>query len=387
MAVVLSAWLFVGAVVGHVCILVFSLNRIYAIPWPRPRLKKLKMLHALLAALGPVALWAVFGFHLSESWPAAWSDGRWLAVAYVLACWLAAFVVLPVETMKRWRLPLPATLLSNHTQTIDVARELGHPPIGRTHPLRHLARLPGNEVFQVDITEKTFRLPNLPAEWDGLTILHLTDLHFKGCPDRDYFRYVMDRSCAPRPDLVALTGDIVDSHKHHRWVVPVLGRLKWEVGAYAVLGNHDLWHDPNLTRRRLEKVGFQLLANRWQQIEVRGRPMLIIGHEGPWFGDGPDLADCPGGMFRLCLTHTPDNIAWAKQQHIDLLLAGHNHGGQIRLPGLGPIFVPSSYGRRYDAGSFHEPPTHMHVGRGLSGQEPLRYFCRPEVTRIVLRSV
>jgi predicted MPP superfamily phosphohydrolase len=66
------------------------------------------------------------------------------------------------------------------------------------------------------------------------------------------------------------------------------------------------------------------------------------------------------------------------------MLAGHVHGGQIRLPLFGPIFVPSRYSRRYDCGTFDEPPTLLHVSRGLSGQHPLRYNCRPEVTKIIL---
>lgn len=380
-----SALLFIGALVGHGEILVFSLNRFYANPWPRPRLKALKILHFALALAGPALLWLCFGFNLVESWPRAWSDGRWLPAAYVLLCWLAAFVILPIETLKRVLRPLPIGLLSNHTQTIDVAEKLGHKPIGRHHKLRHLAHLPGNEVFRVDFTEKTFEIPTLPAAWDGLTILHLTDLHFKGCPDREFFQHVMDLCREQEPDLLAVTGDIVDSHKHHRWVVPVLGRLKWKIAAYAVLGNHDLWHDPKLTSRRLQKIGIKHLANRWEQIEVRGEPMLVVGHEGPWFGNGPDLSACPESIFRLCLTHTPDNIVWCRQNQMDLVLAGHNHGGQIRVPFFGSIFVPSKFGRRYDCGSFHEHPTLMHIGRGLAGQEPLRFFCRPEVTRIVLR--
>ena len=68
------------------------------------------------------------------------------------------------------------------------------------------------------------------------------------------------------------------------------------------------------------------------------------------------------------------------------MLSGHNHGGQIRLPLLGSIFVPSRYGRRFDAGTFEEPPTVLHVSRGLAGQHPLRINCRPEVTRLVLRA-
>jgi predicted MPP superfamily phosphohydrolase len=97
------------------------------------------------------------------------------------------------------------------------------------------------------------------------------------------------------------------------------------------------------------------------------------------------LTDCPQGIFRLCLSHTPDNIRWARTNKIDLVLAGHVHGGQIRLPVLGSVFVPSRYSRKYDCGTFYEAPTVMHVGRGLSGQHPLRFFCKPEVTRIVLR--
>jgi predicted MPP superfamily phosphohydrolase len=68
------------------------------------------------------------------------------------------------------------------------------------------------------------------------------------------------------------------------------------------------------------------------------------------------------------------------------MLAGHNHGGQIRFPLLGSVFVPSRYGRRYDCGTFQEQPTVLHVCRGLAGQHPLRYNCRPEVTKIVLRA-
>jgi predicted MPP superfamily phosphohydrolase len=113
---------------------------------------------------------------------------------------------------------------------------------------------------------------------------------------------------------------------------------------------------------------------------------VVIGHEGPWFRPAPDLTECPADVFRLCLSHTPDNIRWAKQQRIDLMLAGHNHGGQIRFPVFGSMLVPSCYSRRYDCGLFHEPPTVLHVSRGLAGKHPVRYNCRPEVTKLVLTS-
>ena len=187
------------------------------------------------------------------------------------------------------------------------------------------------------------------------------------------------------PDLVAITGDIVDSDMHHRWIVPALGRLRWKEAAFAVLGNHDSWHEPMLVRRRLRRLQIRVLGNSWAEIKVRGERLAVIGHEGPWFLPEPDLSGCPQGVFRLCLSHTPDHIRWAQQHGIDLMLAGHNHGGQIRFPLIGSVFVPSRYSRRYDCGSFHEPPTLLHVSRGLAGKEPARYNCRPEVTKIVLR--
>jgi predicted MPP superfamily phosphohydrolase len=236
----------------------------------------------------------------------------------------------------------------------------------------------------VDFTEKLLRLPRLPAAWSGLTILHVSDLHLNGTPDRKFFEHVMEQCAKWQPDLVTVTGDIVDDDDHVRWVVPVLGRLKWGIAAFAILGNHDQWYDVGLIRRRVRRTGITMLGNAWTQLAVRGEPMIVIGNETPWFAPGPDLRDCPQGPFRLCLSHTPDNIAWARANSIDLILAGHVHGGQVRLPLIGSVLVPSRYGRRYDCGIFDEPPTVMHTSRGLSGQEPLRYGCRPEVTKLVL---
>ena len=80
------------------------------------------------------------------------------------------------------------------------------------------------------------------------------------------------------------------------------------------------------------------------------------------------MRDCPEGPFRLCLSHTPDNMPWARAHHINLMLSGHTHGGQIRFPLVGSVLVPSIFSRRYDCGVFWEEPTLLHVGRGLAGQ-------------------
>ena len=375
---------FVGMCVGHAALLTLSINWWYSFALPSRFLSCMRLAHGGLVLLGLAAFTRAYLFPSAFGGLSFGTLGQSAAGAYALLCGLIGLGYVPLLTLWRLGRGQPAALRSNHTATVDVASRLGYKPIGRGK-YRMLAHLPGNEVFRVDFAERTLVVPDLPTAWDGLTILHLSDLHLCGTPDREFYQQVMDLCSAWQPDLIALTGDIVDSDHHHRWIVPTLGRLRWGVAAFAILGNHDARRDPVRVRRRLRRLGMRVLANSWEQLEVRGEALVVVGHEGPWFWPEPDLTACPQGTFRLCLSHTPDNIRWARQQHINLMLAGHNHGGQIRLPLVGSVIVPSRYGRRYDCGTFYEAPTLLHVSRGLAGKEPVRYNCRPEVAKLVLR--
>jgi len=95
-------------------------------------------------------------------------------------------------------------------------------------------------------------------------------------------------------------------------------------------------------------------------------------------------ADVRRGV-RILLSHSPDQIQWARAREFDVMLAGHTHGGQIQLPALGPLIGQSRYGVRYCCGVFYVPPTLLHVSRGLSGVQNLRINCRPELTKLVLK--
>jgi predicted MPP superfamily phosphohydrolase len=383
MNLLVSVLLFLGVCLGDTVVLVFLMNYLYGCPFPKRALAPVRPVVGVTILAGWSAfawLWWDHGF----DWAALLAGSNFLVSGYIVVCWVMGFVVYPLSSWNNYRIRRAAVLQSNHTETVDVARELGFKPVGLgKHRLEAL--LPLNQCFQVDFSERTILLPQLPAAWDGLQILHLSDIHFSGTPDRAFYLHVIDRCRRWEPDLLAMTGDVVDTDKHHRWVLPVLGRLRWKTAAFAILGNHDLWHEPDRVRRRLRRAGMRVLGNGWETLQLRGEPLTVIGHEGPWFPPEPDLSACPAEPFRLCLSHTPDNIAWARRHHIDLVLAGHVHGGQIRLPGFGSIFVPSKYSRRYDHGTFHEPPTVMHVSRGLAGEHSLRYLCRPEVTLLVLR--
>jgi predicted MPP superfamily phosphohydrolase len=125
-------------------------------------------------------------------------------------------------------------------------------------------------------------------------------------------------------------------------------------------------------------------------LEIAGEALLLAGNELPWHRPAAAMETAPprgqdNSPVRVLLSHTPDQLEWARRWDFDLMLAGHTHGGQVRLPLIGPLFVPSRIEVRYSAGVFHEPPLVLHVTRGVSGKTPLRINCPPEIDKLTLR--
>lgn len=378
--------LFALIFVGHGFLLLSIVNYVYALPLHKHFLKAFRAFMGLLVIGGPIAFVIAYGFGLTDFLRDTGESPLRLALAFYLGLVLTlGAVVYPLITLQRNLRPRPEPIVDEQTTTIDVAAALGAYPYGDGETA-WMAKLPFNNPFEVDFTTITVALPKLPPAWDGLTILHLSDLHFLGTPAKPFFDFIVEKCMADGvPDLLMISGDIVDTDEHIAWIPEVLGNLRWKLGAFAILGNHDWWQDSNRVRDELRKLGMTIVSGKWEALDVRGEKLIVIGHEGPWFKEVPDLASCPNG-FRLLLSHTPDNIRWAQRNHVSLMLSGHNHGGQVRLPVIGSIFVPSKFSRRFDMGTFFEPPTLLHVVRGLSGKEPLRFRCNPQVTRIVLTS-
>lgn len=380
-----SLLLLLGITLGHTVFVVGLHNWFYGQNLPR---HAGKIFHLLFGPL-PILLPALVLWNWGPDWLTSCLQAdthSWtirLVGLYFLICALAGFFYLPWLTWIRYFRPWPSALVLETGRIIDITEKLGYRPVGRRKSSL-LAHLPGNEIFTVEMAEKKIHLPSLPSVWERLSILHISDVHLCGIPDRDYYRIVMQQAAEWEPDLVAITGDLTDTIHHQGWIVPTFSWLRWKIAAFAILGNHDYWQDPPFIRRRIQKLGIHYLGNQWQQIEVRGQPMVVIGQESPWLVPRPDLSQCPPEPFRLCLSHTPDNLPWARKNHIDLMLSGHVHGGQIRFPILGSLLVPSRHGRRYDCGTFQEGNTVMHVSRGLAGDHPIRYGCRPEVTLLRL---
>jgi predicted MPP superfamily phosphohydrolase len=251
---------------------------------------------------------------------------------------------------------------------------------------RLLARVPGNQLCRLHLTQAALAMPGLDDRLAGLSISHWSDLHFCGRIDREYFREVVALANVSPPDILALTGDVCESLRYLDWVVELLSVAQARLGKYFVLGNHDLrTRDVPRLRAALEHAGFTDLGGRAALVD-QGR-VVLAGDERPWFAGEPQL---PGGLptrpqpLKVLLAHTPDRLSWARARGFDLMLAGHTHGGQIRLPWIGPVLCPSRHGTKYASGFYHLPPTLLHVSRGTGSLFPLRLFCPPEITTLVL---
>jgi predicted MPP superfamily phosphohydrolase len=282
--------------------------------------------------------------------------------------------------------------LSNDTTFICISDYLGFRPVhGKA---RILAQVPGNQILDIAIQQKNLRLPKLPQPLQAFRIAHLSDLHMTGQLGREFYDCVVDQTNALAPDMVVITGDILEKENCLPWIEPTLGRLQAPHGRFFILGNHEQrLRDVTLLRRALTEIGFIDLGSRCQTVSINDAEVLLAGNERPWFGSAPELGGYsrrntglnPAPSFRILLSHTPDNFLWAKSHTFDLMLAGHTHGGQIRLPWLGAIIAPSFYGSRYAGGVYSEPPTLMHVSRGLAGIHPIRLNCRPELALLILK--
>lgn len=366
-AVILFAW------VGHAYFWTGVLNYYYGRPYPKWFLRPFRAVIGLAVFALPAAAVALL----------PWDDSYYFA--------LVPFAVLggliyPALNLARAVRKRPAAVLREATVTVDLHAELGPAAVGDGN-MAWATRLPLTCAFKLDRTDIELKLDRLPPAWDGLTVLLLSDFHFHGTPSRAWFDAVIDEVLKwPTPDVVCLAGDFLDSVWHSDWIAPVLGRLKWNDLGIAVLGNHDVTRAPAATRVELEKLGYRVLNNVAAPAAVRGVPCAIVGHEGPWFEGVPVLKEFGPEQFKLCVSHTPDNFYWGVENGIDLMLCGHVHGGQVRLPFIGSMFVPSIYGRRFDEGVFQQSGTVMAVSRGLSGKEPLRVNCNPQAVRLTLRN-
>lgn len=219
--------------------------------------------------------------------------------------------------------------------------------------------------------------------WRGpaLRIAHVSDLHLNSHLPLAYYEGALRRVAEAQPDLVFFTGDFV-SYAHHAELLPrVLPLARGRLGTFGILGNHDCWAGPGIVAEALRASGVTLLEDGGARVDAGdGASVLVAGCELPW-SHRPWQPPVPAdGELPLLLTHTPDNVYWLSRLGFAAIFAGHYHGGQICLPGIGSLVVPSRYGRRFDHGHFVIHGTHLFVTAGVgSAEPPVRLWCPPDV--------
>jgi hypothetical protein len=256
------------------------------------------------------------------------------------------------------------------------------------------------ERHRLEITHRTVELERLSPALDGLRIAQLSDIHYEQYTEAFFIRRVVDEVNRLTPDLVVLTGDFVSEGpmpeaygaKSSYPCAEILAGIHCPQ-RWSVLGNHDAVVGPKMVTDALETHGLPVLANAHVPFERNGARLWIAGVKDIGESD-PDLhLAVPHGLQTanepvILLGHEPDYADRVfKHGGVDLMLAGHSHGGQVRLPFLGALYTPP-LGKKYVEGLFHlENGLQLYVNRGIGTVGvPLRFDCRPELTLLTLRS-
>jgi predicted MPP superfamily phosphohydrolase len=246
------------------------------------------------------------------------------------------------------------------------------------------------ERWNLELTERQVRLPGLPAGFAGLRVAHLTDLHLGRFVPAKFVRRAVELTRRMRADLVVVTGDFVgDRATEAEPCAEALEPLSAPLGVFATLGNHDVWAGQEAVVAALREAGLEVLINEPRELE-RGRDRLFLLGVNDSATQQDDLYRAchklPRRGTRLLLAHSPDILPRAEDFRLDLVLAGHTHGGQVNLPWIGPPVVNIGLGREYVAGLRRWGRTQVYVSRGVGMiAPPIRFRCRPEVALLTLQ--
>ncbi|MFM8289307.1 MAG: metallophosphoesterase [Planctomycetaceae bacterium] len=401
----LTALLTPGVLLGNAVLWVALNNRMHARQWPRALVRTLDVVQ-MLAIPGVTWLWlrwcallwggleiagvargpseGLAGSPIGEGAGEALPGLPWWAWGGVLALQGIAAAGAVSWWRRRWA-PVPRQVVGLTRERLDLSSGPGG--VTRDSIVRSPFQwIPASELLQVEITTLRVTLPRCPAAWRGLRVVQLSDTHFAGQVPKAYFERVFTLAAEQRPDLVVFTGDLLDHPDRVDWLSATFGQIRAPLGNFYVLGNHDKSHgDVRRTRELLAELGWQDCTGACRLVERGGQLLAIGGSEQPWLGSAPDWTSAPASALRLLVSHTPDQLDAARRGGVDLMLAGHTHGGQVCLPLVGPVFSPSLRGVQYAGGTYWETPTLLHVNRGLSGRSSWRWNCCPELTVLDLR--
>lgn len=257
------------------------------------------------------------------------------------------------------------------------------------------------EPMSFEVTRLELRFENLPDALDGLTIAHVSDFHCQPTGGSEATSAEVVRLLGEvAADLVVITGDLLDGYD-------LLDDSGWQLegmsaplGVWAVLGNHDhycfhasTWGkspEPPMDeiKSSLRGRGIEVLSNERRVVEVGGEKLTLVGCDDVASGNDDlpaAMAGADASDLVVLLSHSPDVFDDPEAARADLILCGHTHGGQLRLPGIGSPWAPVWRDRRRSAGLMRAGGPLCYVSRGVASATQARFMCRPEITVITLR--
>lgn len=235
------------------------------------------------------------------------------------------------------------------------------------------------------------RVKGLDARLDGYRIVHLSDLHIGALTPPWWGKRWIDRANAEQADAIAVTGDLVTSGvAFHDDIANLVGGLRAKDGVFCSMGNHDYFGDGEPLITLLRERGPNVLRNQGVLVEREGARLFFAAIDDTWTRRADlDLAlsERPEGVTTVMLAHDPDRFVPIAKRGVDLVLAGHTHGGQIAVPFLGRWLNASKLAHQFHIGIYKEGDAtlYVHPGLGTTGP-PIRLGVAPAVTVLTLRA-
>ena len=253
------------------------------------------------------------------------------------------------------------------------------------------------EPNRLVVRHETLELPRWPSGLSGVKIAVLSDIHAGSAfIDERKLRLIVDRTNQLQPDLIVILGDYIAGNgrgsrrMEPEVFAPILKNLHAPFGVYSVLGNHDWWYNGTKVRTVLEANGVKVLDNEVLKITVRDNSVWLVGLADLWTRPqhiDEVIAQVPEGEPIIALTHNPDIFPQVPSR-VNLVLAGHTHGGQVRFPLIGSVVESSRYGERFEKGHVVENGHDLYVTSGIGTSiVPVRFGVPPEIVLLELKNV
>ncbi|MGH1276100.1 metallophosphoesterase [Bacillus cereus] len=251
----------------------------------------------------------------------------------------------------------------------------------------------------ISITEVKITSSKIPSSFKGYKILQISDLHNKKFGDNQ--DVLIQKIKSIDPDIIAITGDLIDSKSYDAEVsMQLIREIVKKYPVYFVTGNHEQWSGKyNNLEKELKKYGVNVLRNEHVGIRKGEQEINLLGIDDPEFGTGnrdegniiideikKAKIEMQPDKYNVLLSHRPEFIKEYTNERLDLVLSGHAHGGQVRLPFIGGLVAPNQgVLPKYTAGLYVEQNTSMVVSRGLGNSIiPQRILNRPEIVVVQL---